>query len=670
MPTALDAPVTDADVDRLFRIVLRRPVGDAEFARRVAASGATVGDYLEQLRNCAEFRALMHDGTRVALDGRRDPLYFRVPQDLVVREPGIGRVLMVGSCLLEIWLARLAASDVVCTADLYMVAAPLPQMPAYPIAAYDFQLVQLPLRAVVPDAAFTRLGQLDLAGHEALFADALERMRRLFDDAMRWNRDHRLLTFVVPFLQPVQNMVGRLMPRFDLRNPVHFVEKLNEALAQEMERYEQAYYVDFNEVIATFGRRLISEDVIAQFNHGAFVGDFDHAHDSGRIELYRPPSERFEMRVQPAMVAAWHELVAMYRTVRRVDAVKLVVVDLDDTLWRGTIAETAPGDMPTSEGWPVGLWEALAVLKRRGVLLGIISSNEEARVREVWPHILHGRLQLEDFAVHRIDWRGKAERMAEILADTALLPEHVVFIDDNPVQRAEVAAAFPAMRVLGGEPYAWRHILLWSAETQVAQFTEEAAARTQMVQAQVRREATRQTQPRGAFLASLDLRMTMARIDAAGGGRFARALELINKTNQFNTTGERWTEAACGEAMRGGLRLHAFEAADRHTGYGLVGVLLVDGAGIRQMVMSCRVMGLELEVAAIGRIIRAFQGRGQAVIQARFVETERNLPCRDLFARCGFTATAGGWERATSIPLPKPRHITIATEPVGAAAPG
>lgn len=597
-----------------------------------------------------------------------DPVFFRIPQDLAVTPTHIKRVLIVGSCLSEVWAAKMAVMKPPCKSDLYLSGTDLPENPAQPIGEYQFQIVQLPLRGLLPDASFARLGQADIVGHEKLFTHAVNGMRQRLDAAMRWNKRHGILTFVFPFITPQQNLVGRLMPRYDLRNPVYFVEKLNEELANELRTYSNTYLFDLNEVIATYGRRYIQEDCLSAFNHGWFLGNFDFSLDQNRLEPAHKATELYEERVDQLFLSGWQELLSLYRTIHQTDMVKLVVIDLDDTLWRGVIAELGVDGLRTTEGWPKGFWEALAFLKRRGVLLAIISKNEESRVLEVWDSILRHQLTLDDFAVRRINWRPKAENMAEILAHVNLLPRNVVYIDDDPAQRAEIKAAFPEIRVLGGTPLTWRRILLWSAETQLPDITAESAARTEMVRAQVTREEQRQSLSREEFLASLNVRMTLFGVDDVAHARFPRVLELINKTNQFNTTGQRWTREECVAAFAAGIRFYAFEVADRYTEYGLVGVLVVDETGIRQFVMSCRIMGLEAEVAAVAQIIEISRARGAAAIVGAIVETDRNLPCRDLYARCGFETAPGGWRRATTPPLPLPPHITLSAPASGPGA--
>jgi FkbH-like protein len=309
------------------------------------------------------------------------------------------------------------------------------------------------------------------------------------------------------------------------------------------------------------------------------------------------------------------------------------------------------------EGWPLGVIEALQFLKKRGVLLAIVSRNDEARIVQVWDSIMLGRLRLDDFAIRKINWRPKVENLEDIIREVNILPRGVVFIDDNPVERAGVKAALPEVRVLGAHPYLIRRILLWAPEMQVGVVTEESARRTEMVQAQVAREADRRSMSRSEFLASLDVKVRMIEIAGAGHRQFPRALELINKTNQFNTTGRRWTQADCVAAFAQGGVFRAFEVQDRFTHYGLVGVVATQAGRIEQFVMSCRVLGLDVEKAVVAELSRRLQNGGDVV--ALLEETDANFPCRDLYARCGFTADGGHWIKPRDRAVEAPSHVAL-----------
>ena len=263
--------------------------------------------------------------------------------------------------------------------------------------------------------------------------------------------------------------------------------------------------------------------------------------------------------------------------------------------------------------------------------------------------------------MRRIDWSPKAENVAAIIRAVNVLPRNVVFVDDNPVERAAVQAAFPDIRVLGADPVLPAPHPALGAGDPGAGRDRESARRTEMIQAAAERDSTRAALSRAEFLATLGMSVRMSGSPPPAHKSFARAFELINKTNQFNTTGKRWTQEAMRAALAAGTVLHAFEVEDRFSRYGLVGVIVADAGRIEQMVMSCRVVGLDVEIAAVAAVLRLLGAHGAAAVTTRLVETDANLLCRDLFARCGFAAgTDGTWiSDAANVP-PVPAHIRLA----------
>jgi FkbH-like protein len=164
--------------------------------------------------------------------------------------------------------------------------------------------------------------------------------------------------------------------------------------------------------------------------------------------------------------------------------VKRIITDLDDTLWKGVLAERddlVPAEH--TEGWPLWYVEALLEFKRRGGLLAISSKNDEAptldRILKVWGH----RLPPSAFCSIKINWEPKSRKIQAILKETNLLASNALFIDDNPRETDEVQWVLPGIRTLTGEPSAWRSVILFSPHTQVARITPESTARTGMAQA-------------------------------------------------------------------------------------------------------------------------------------------------------------------------------------------
>ena len=588
---------------------------------------------------------------------------FLNPTDLSVSPCDVRRVALIGSCFLESWnFHHRNPSD--CEVDLF-IAANAAGLPAEPPpspsgAPYDFQVVQLPFRSVFGDAELWAAPYDDVEVYARALERVCDRLEAQLGFRMQWNRSHGLLSFVANFFAPQRNALGHLFPRYDLRNPEYFVDRVNERLEKLVAGYANAHVLDVDRIAASLGRRYVQDDSIAHFAHNALLST--SGWDDSRIEPVAPMGAHYEV-TWPAVFreAIWAEMLAMRRTVRQLDTVKLVVVDLDDTLWKGVSGDIADIGGQMVEGWPLGLAEALMYLRKRGVLLAICSRNEESRIRQIWPAIFGDRLSPDDFAAVAIGWRPKAEAMGEILQGMNLLPRSVVFIDDNPVERAAMARAFPDMRILGRHPYYLRRILLWSSETQVVSITAESARRTEMIQAQLERESGRRTMTREDFLAEAAPVVSLFEVDAVDHPRFARCLELINRTNQFNTTGARRTTGEIEALFRAGGRLHAFEARDSYTEYGLVGVVIVRGATIEQWVMSCRVLGYDIEMAVMARLVEGLRRAGASAIAAPLVCTDVNFPCRDLYSRAGFEAAeAGAWRLAPGVAPAVPGHITLA----------
>ncbi|MDR3508717.1 MAG: HAD-IIIC family phosphatase [Caulobacteraceae bacterium] len=580
---------------------------------------------------------------------------FQVPDDLRIGPPRPYRALLIGQCLFDIWrpVVQTLAPESVLDRVLINNFAVLPSAPPRPLAEYDFQLIQAPLRAVLPEGDYLRLGHGDITDHQRLFDEAVTRLKMLLDNALGWS--DRLPAFVMNYLPPQQNLLGRLLPRYDLRNPVYFVEKLNEAIADHLSLYPNSYLLDANQVASGFGRRFMQDDIVCSYNHGGLLSDYDFPFDNERLIATARLSEHYAVDVHGFIETLWTEATAMFDTLRGERAVKMICVDLDDTLWRGVLAEREAVESHIIEGWPLGVMEALAYLKKRGVILAVVSKNDEALIRERWGWVFGARFGLDDFAIRKINWRPKAENIAEAMRDANILPGNVIFLDDNPAERAAVKAALPEVRVIEAPHYYWKRILLWSPETQVATITAESGRRTEMIQAQIQREETRTHLSKEAFLASLDLKVSLHQTDDVDDSRFRRAFELLNKTNQFNTTGERWTHPAADAYFAAGGVWWSFDVADRFTQYGLVGVVAVRPGVIDQVVMSCRVVGLDVETA----VLAALQARlgPQSSLRATVRETVANRLARDLFERCGWRRDGEDWISAPGLAVPS--HVLL-----------
>jgi len=511
--------------------------GNALNCNRLNSQNTTAAAATRQTGVEPEFFA-QHNGSR-----------YRTPVDLQVTPTPGARFLVVGGCLAQPFPEIAAMVDPQMKGDFLLLNNfdSFPDLPAAQAAAYDFQIIHIPLRSILGNAYFYLPD--DGSQHEEFLRQTQEFLARYLANAIRLNVERKLLTFVLGFLVPQQNPLGRFQPRYDLRNVMYFIERLNQFLAAETARYQNAHWVDLDQLTASIGKKSCQDDMVWSFTHGTTLSDGDHDHDLNRIQPPAAMQRHYVARWLEFYEAVMHEVFAMYRSTLQLDAVKLVAVDLDDTLWRGVAAE---GTLGVAEGWPMGFMETLLYLKKRGILLAIVSKNDEQFIQSNWDRIVGGQIKLEDFAVRKINFQSKAQNLAEILRDVNLRPQNVVMVDDHPVERSAIQQQLPGVRVLGRHLYYLRRILLWSPETQPPVITTESEKRTAMVQAQLQREAVRKTLSHEEFLQSLHLRVSVSRILDLRDVNLNRALELFNKTNQFNTTGVRYTLEQCQQFLATG----------------------------------------------------------------------------------------------------------------------
>jgi FkbH-like protein len=596
----------------------------------------------------------VEDGLFALHNGSR----YRTPADLqATADPG-ATYLVVGGCLAQPFPEVGSRINSAYRGDFILLNNfdSFPEIPR-PAAEYDFQIVHIPLRTIL-GSAFFRLPD-SAAAHEEFLQQTQDYLGRYLANVLKLNSECKLLTFVPGFLIPQQNPLGRLQPRYDLRNIMHFIERLNMFLAAEIAKRENVYLVDIDQVSGGIGKRSCQDDAVWSFTHGTTLSDGDHDHDLNRLHPPAPMQKHYSSKWLEFFEALMHEIFAMYRTTRLVDTVKLVAVDLDDTLWRGVAAD---GTLGILEGWPMGFMETLLILKKRGILLAIVSKNDEQFILSNWDSIVQCQIALADFAAYRINFRNKADNLADILREFNLPQESAVMIDDNPVERAAIQAGLPRVRVLGKHLYYLKRVLLWSTETQQRSITLESGRRTEMMRAQVKRESFRKALPHEEFLKTLKLRASIAVLESTADLNMGRALELFNKTNQFNTTGARYTLEQCHQRFAAGLKLFVVLAEDRFTQYGLIGAAWVRQNCIDHMVMSCRALGLGVEDAFLAYLARLLADGNNKIMLGQMQPTEANIVCRPLYSRNGFAQVMGNpalWSRPLANPMLCPAHLSL-----------
>jgi FkbH-like protein len=320
---------------------------------------------------------------------------------------------------------------------------------------------------------------------------------------------------------------------------------------------------------------------------------------------------------------------------------KVVVVDLDHTVWHGVIGEGAVVHDHGRQG-------VLKRLREKGVVLAIASKNDARNVNWVG-----GVLTDEDFVARQIHWEPKSVSIRRIADELNLKVKDFVFIDDRADEREMAGAAHKGLLTLDATDDATWRMLGWWAEM-LGEQTE--ADRTQMYAERKARqghlEAVAEVEDMGAVLTGLGLRVA---IREAGEKELGRAEELINRTNQFNVRGSRVTRAQVLAWHRSETaRVLVAEAADKFGGMGIVSVMVMEGEEIVAWVLSCRVFGFGIETALLNEARRGSPG-----VRGTVVETANNQPCREVFAVNGFSLVDGVWEWRGGVVPRDPEWLTV-----------
>jgi FkbH-like protein len=342
---------------------------------------------------------------------------------------------------------------------------------------------------------------------------------------------------------------------------------------------------------------------------------------------------------------AARELKAVLRAVHG-QARKLVICDLDDTLWGGIVGDdgmeglSLGGHDPRGESH-VELQRELLTLKNRGILLAVCSKNEEPAALEAINRHPEMVLRQGDFVSLKINWQDKAQNIERMLEELNLLPSAAVFLDDAAFERDRVRQALPEVLVpeLPSDVSRWPSLLASLDCFETVEVTSVDLDRTRLYQQEVERSTALSSA--GSFeswLSSLQLKVTVCPVDRAS---LPRASQLLNKANQFNLAGRRLSEAEYWDwCQRPGRVALAFWVADRFGNAGLCGVLsgAVEGAcgTLVDFAMSCRVMGKQAEDAMLWAAVERMRAMGATTILAPYRPTSKNEPIRKyIFAKYG-----------------------------------
>lgn len=363
---------------------------------------------------------------------------------------------------------------------------------------------------------------------------------------------------------------------------------------------------------------------------------------------------------------------------------KCIVLDLDNTLWGGVVGDDGPlGIQISAHGAGEAFYRFqcyLRELKNRGLLLAVCSKNEPANAVRPFQENPEMVLRLSDFSAFVANWNNKADNIRQIRETLNIGLDSIVFLDDNPFERNLVRTMAPEVTVpeMPEDPSEYTAAVASLNLFETASYSAEDSLRTELYAREAQRKMAEQSASSfEEYLQSLEMTIEVSRFTAP---QLPRIAQLLQRSNQFNLTTHRYSEAECETLMND--REHAIplfaKLRDRFGDHGLISIVVArprPEAGVLELVdwlMSCRVLSRGVEEYLMNHVMAEARSRGLARVSGRYIPTAKNAMVQDFYGRFGFRKTAeepdgsAAWE--IEVAEYQPRTVYISGETAAAAA--
>lgn len=419
---------------------------------------------------------------------------------------------------------------------------------------------------------------------------------------------------------------------------------------------EERYFIEelFRNRLEEFCREHANAYVLPYHRLAARLGE-EQAYSSTMWYLGKIP---FSQTMQKAMCGMMREKMDLCTRIPK----KVLVLDLDNTLWGGLAGETDKEPILLSEEHMglayKNLQRVLKQMEEKGVMLAVASKNNEADAFEIidnHPHMVLGR---EDFVGFKINWDIKAENLRTLAEELNVGLDSFVFFDDSSVEREQIKELLPEVTVpdFPEKPQLLPEVMIdiYRRYFEKLSVTEEDKNKTAQYAANVKRMQLKQEAiDISSYLKQLRIQVTEVDVDA----NVERLYQLVNKTNQFNLTTIRYTrEELLGYLKRTDKLLKLYRVTDKFGDNGITGAVIVDMSKevpeIEEFVLSCRIMGRFIEHAIVDKLEQELLNRGFEKLRSRYVKTAKNAPVRMLFEELGYNViNSSGEEKRYEISL-------------------
>lgn len=451
-------------------------------------------------------------------------------------------------------------------------------------------------------------------------------------------RQHSRASIVVSnFILPAYPALGI----YDATSPqsqTHLIERLNMSLAETLSAHPNCYLMDLNQIASRIGKE--------QFL------------DSRMYYVSRAPYS------QAGFLGVSREMLKFVKVIKG-QTRKCIVLDCDNTLWGGIIGEDGIDGIHLGPEYPgvcfTEFQRQLLSLSRKGFVLAINSKNNESDVIEVLKTHPHQILREEHFACIQVDWENKVDKMRAIAAALNLGTDSFVFLDDNPAECKLIEDNLPEVLTIQvpGEPSEITGILNDVDELEILSLTEEDRKRPELYRGEAKRKQLETSVTSlEDFYASLNMEIEILNKPA---GQIARLAQMTQRTNQFNLTTHRYSEAEIRRFIESDEHeLYAFSLRDIFGDSGIVGETIfrkVDSSvyEIDTLLMSCRVIGRTVEESFVNYCLGRLKEKGVEKVIARYTPTRKNALVEGFYERMGFSiiTQAEGGDKVYELALDK-----------------
>ncbi len=325
---------------------------------------------------------------------------------------------------------------------------------------------------------------------------------------------------------------------------------------------------------------------------------------------------------------------------------RCLICDLDNTLWGGVIGDDGLDGISIGNGDPISeahleLQKTILEVKNRGIVLAICSKNNEENA--LLPFKKHPDMLLKekDFAIICANWNDKASNIRQISKSLSLGLESMVFLDDNPVERAQVRMELPEVSVpeLPNDPSLYSKTLINAGYFEAISFSKEDKKRVKSYEENSKRLKLLKTSSNiEKFLKDLEMKISFKDFDKVGRQRIT---QLINKSNQFNLTTKRYSENNIEKLEKNKTFFtRQIRLKDKYGDNGMICVVICEKKKnkwfIDTWLMSCRVLGRKVEIATLHNLIYNAKKNNVKEIIGKYIPTDRNKLVKNHFKDLGF----------------------------------